>query len=135
MPPNPDGAMFHSVSLSSSGELPPGKETVPAATSSAAEASVKQKSKDLPADYEVGSDLSMTAKWKNGLVMESPNKDFRMHLGGRVQWDITNFDNDPALTVAPGAGGIGPQPPSTYFRRAAPRRRHDVRNVGLGGGI
>ncbi|HEX4413798.1 MAG TPA: porin [Lacipirellulaceae bacterium] len=68
--------------------------------------------------YEVGSDTKMNASWKNGVVFESAHKDFRFHIGGRVQWDISAFDNDPALLVAPAAGGIGPQPDSTQFRRA-----------------
>ncbi len=38
--------------------------------------------------YEVGSDLKMTGSWRNGLQFESANKDFRMHIGGRVQYDI-----------------------------------------------
>src|SRR5262249_36527808 len=73
--------------------------------------------------YEVGSDLKMSASWRNGLQFESANKDFRMHIGGRVQYDISAFDNDQALLVSPSVGGIGPQPDSTQFRR--PRIRMD----------
>jgi len=68
--------------------------------------------------YDVGSDTKMNASWKNGVVFESAHKDFRFHVGGRVQWDISAFDNDPALLVPPAVGGIGPQPDSTQFRRA-----------------
>ena len=75
----------------------------------------------LTGPYEVGSDLKMNATWKNGVVFESAHKDFRMHVGGRVQWDISAFDNDPALLAAPAVGGIGPQPDSTQFRRARVR--------------
>ncbi len=75
----------------------------------------------LTGPYEVGSDLKMNATWRNGVVFESAHKDFRMHVGGRVQWDVSAFDNDPALLVAPAAGGIGPQPDSTQFRRARVR--------------
>ena len=65
-----------------------------------------------------GSDLKMTASWKNGVQFATANKEFRMHVGGRVQWDISAFDNDPNLLVSPSVGGIGPQPDSTQFRRA-----------------
>ncbi len=34
-----------------------------------------------------------------------------------MQFDICMFDNDPALLVAPAAGGIGPQPDSLNIRR------------------
>jgi phosphate-selective porin OprO/OprP len=71
--------------------------------------------------YEVGSDLNMSASWRNGVQFESPNKDFRFHVGGRVQWDISLFDNDPDLLVSPKVGGIGPQDDSTQFRRARVR--------------
>ena len=39
--------------------------------------------------YEVGSDLSMTAKWNNGLELSTKNKDFRVHIGGRTQFDTS----------------------------------------------
>lgn len=52
---------------------------------------------------EVGSNLKMEASWKNGLEIESHNKDFRVHVGGRTQldaaWFAPNSDvqSDPAL--------------------------------------
>ena len=70
-----------------------------------------------PKGYEVGSDLKMTASWRNGVQFQSANKDFRLHIGGTIQFDIALFDNDNALTVAPGVGGIGPQPDSLDMRR------------------
>ena len=78
----------------------------------------KSKEETPPKGYEIGSDLKMNASWRNGVQFESANKDFRFHVGGRVQWDISLFDNDPALLVAPSKGGIGPEPDSTQFRRA-----------------
>jgi phosphate-selective porin OprO and OprP len=72
---------------------------------------------DDPKGYEVGSDLKMTASWRNGVQFQSANKDFRLHIGGTIQFDIALFDNDDALTVAPAAGGIGPQPDSLDMRR------------------
>ncbi|HMC10561.1 MAG TPA: hypothetical protein VKH44_04695, partial [Pirellulaceae bacterium] len=76
------------------------------------EKTAPQKTEAAPKGYEVGSDLKMTASWKNGLQIQTANKDFRMHIGGIVQFDIGLFDNDPNLVVAPSAGGIGPQPDS-----------------------
>jgi phosphate-selective porin OprO/OprP len=70
-----------------------------------------------PKGYEVGSDLKMSATWKNGVQIQSANKDFRMHVGGRTQFDICMFDNDPALVVPTAVGGIGPQPDSLDIRR------------------
>ena len=39
---------------------------------------------DEPKGYEVGSDLKMTATWRNGVQFESANKDFRFHVGGTI---------------------------------------------------
>ncbi|MBI3860554.1 MAG: hypothetical protein HY290_01515 [Planctomycetia bacterium] len=60
---------------------------------------------DDPEWYEVGSDLSMHASWKNGLEIETKNKDFRIKVRGRTQLDFASFsvpDNvnaDPSLVV------------------------------------
>lgn len=70
-----------------------------------------------PADYEIGTDLRMRSNWRNGLVFESPNNDFRMHVGGALQFDINFFDNPPGIQAPPAVGGIGPQPNSLNFRR------------------
>lgn len=45
--------------------------------------------------HEVGSDLSMTASWKDGLELSTKNKDFRVHIGGRTQIDTGWFSVDP----------------------------------------
>lgn len=45
-----------------------------------------------PEWYEVGSDVSMSANWKSGLELESKNKDFKVHVGGRVQFDSGWFN-------------------------------------------
>lgn len=66
---------------------------------------------------EVGADTSLFARWKHGLDLESKNKDFRVHIGGRTQYDNSFFANDPDLTVPPAIGGIGPQHDSFQFRR------------------
>lgn len=66
---------------------------------------------------EVGADLSMSASWKSGIEFSTKNKDFRIHVGGRTQLDISAFNNDPEITVPPAIGGIGPQPNSVQLRR------------------
>ena len=71
--------------------------------------------------YVVGSDTSMKASWRHGVEIESPHKDFRMHVGGRVQFDGVWLDgSDDAFDVpAPGSGtsGVG-DADSVNFRRA-----------------
>ena len=37
-------------------------------------------------------DLAMSAKWNDGLELQSKNKHFRTHIGGRVQFDTAWFD-------------------------------------------
>jgi len=37
--------------------------------------------------YVVGTNRSMTATWNNGLQFSSEDDAFRMHMGGRVDWD------------------------------------------------
>src|SRR5262245_61980003 len=40
-----------------------------------------------PPGVEVGKDKSLKGKWDNGFIFETPNKDFRMQIGGRTQFD------------------------------------------------
>jgi len=76
--------------------------------------------------YEVGADTALTAKWNHGLELQSKNKDFKVHVGGRTQFDTSFFSNDEALEVPGSVGGInggltgGSQPltDSMQFRRA-----------------
>lgn len=49
--------------------------------------------------YVVGSDLSMSATWNNGLELSSKNKDFRVHVGGRTQLDVGWFSVDPNVNA------------------------------------
>ncbi|HTQ38574.1 MAG TPA: porin [Pirellulales bacterium] len=67
--------------------------------------------------YEVGSDLHFSATWNKGLQFETPNKDFRFHVGGVLQFDLNYFDNPPGIQNPASKGGIGPQPDSLDFRR------------------
>ncbi len=61
------------------------------------------------AGHEVGSDLSMTAAWKDGLELSTKNKDFRVHIGGRTQLDAGWFSVDP--NVYSQAGGFNSPTP------------------------
>lgn len=65
--------------------------------------------------YEVGSDLGMTASWKNGLEIQSKNKDFRVHVGGRQQVDAVWLNGSQNGFV--NAGGVGDED-SVNFRRS-----------------
>jgi phosphate-selective porin OprO/OprP len=67
-----------------------------------------------PKPYTVGSDVKMSASWRNGLEIQSANKDFRIHVGGRTQFDTVFLNDSPAFT---GAGGVG-DADSMNFRRA-----------------
>ncbi|MBM4000747.1 MAG: hypothetical protein FJ297_14620 [Planctomycetes bacterium] len=57
--------------------------------------------------YEVGTDLGMTANWNHGLELSTRNKDFRVHVGGRTQFDAGWFDADPNLHNANGTPTTG----------------------------
>jgi len=67
-----------------------------------------------PQPYVVGSDAKMSASWKNGLEIQSANKDYRVHIGGRTQIDGVWLQQSSAFT---GAGGVG-DADSVNFRRA-----------------
>ncbi len=77
--------------------------------------------------YQVGSDLKMSANWKDGLNIESANKDFRVHVGGRTQLDWSGFtDGATAVMAARGWTKRGQLPPSPLADR-----RHLLRDHGL----
>jgi phosphate-selective porin OprO and OprP len=69
--------------------------------------------------YKVGTDLRMSATWQNGVMFETPNKDFWMRTGFRFQWDNVWFHQDATNKKAP-AAGVGPLVDGDYFRRIRP---------------
>ncbi|MDZ4820828.1 MAG: porin [Planctomycetota bacterium] len=71
-----------------------------------------------PAPYEIGSDKKLNANWNHGLEFKSEHGDFRMHVGGALNYDLVSFADDEPLEIAPALGGIGPNPDSTQIRRA-----------------
>jgi phosphate-selective porin OprO/OprP len=68
--------------------------------------------------YVVGSDMSIKARFWNGagVMFETPNKDFTMHLGGWAQWDNVSWSQN-ALNNSATAGNIGPLEDGDYWRR------------------
>jgi phosphate-selective porin OprO/OprP len=69
--------------------------------------------------YKVGTDLRMGASWQNGVVFETPNKDFWMRAGFRFQWDNVWFHQSAANRAAAPVG-VGPLTDGDYFRRIRP---------------
>jgi phosphate-selective porin OprO and OprP len=67
------------------------------------------------AGYKVGTDLRMNATWQNGVVFETPNKDFWMRAGFRFQWDNVWFHQ-----TAQNAKNDGKLLDGDYFRRVRP---------------
>lgn len=53
--------------------------------------------------YEVGSDVEFQGSWNHGLEFSTPNNDFRVHIGGRTQFDTIWFDDSPAFIGTGGA--------------------------------
>ncbi len=83
--------------------------------------------------YVIGSDMKGQVEFKDGLFLwiNSPNKDFTMHLGGWIQFDNVFWDEAPGLRAPPGArpghaqgvasgvaaDGIGNLQDGVFFRR------------------
>ncbi len=60
--------------------------------------------RELPADatcesggHVIGSDLGMTASWNHGFEVATKSRDFRVHIGGRTQFDVGWFDADSSV--------------------------------------
>lgn len=68
--------------------------------------------------FEIGKQLDMKARWDNGMwFLETADRAFRIHVGGRTQFDVVWLDPDNLnLQFAP--GGIGPVKDGVNFRRA-----------------
>jgi len=73
----------------------------------------EQPKKDEP--YVVGSDLKMNATWKDGVFIETANRDFWFHPGGVLQYDGAFFQaNDQVMN---GTKGTGPLNDAANLRR------------------
>jgi hypothetical protein len=104
------------ASLSQSPQIIPVGDQ-PAQGDAAAKAAEDAKKAAEP--YQVGSDMSIKARFFNGagVMFETPNKDFTMHLGGWFQWDNVWWNSSAGMATLPTAqaanqgvasGGIGP---------------------------
>lgn len=71
-----------------------------------------------PEWYEVSSDTKMAASWRNGLEFDSKNKDFRVHIGGRTQFDSAWFNTSQAMNSDPALGSGNTVRDGADFRRA-----------------
>ena len=49
--------------------------------------------KEASENYKVGSDMNMTATWRNGLFLSTTQKDFYIHIGGEMQYDSNFYGN------------------------------------------
>ncbi len=70
---------------------------------------------DGKADKSKVDPKSMSSKWNNGWESTSADKNFKYHVGGRVQFDSVFLQNDPPFYA--GTGPFGDQD-SVGFRRA-----------------
>lgn len=81
-----------------------------------AEAEAIAKKKAADEGSVVGANLGLAARWNHGLWLESADKAFKVHVGGRTQWDVVNVGAD--NNVMFGNGGIGDYDDAVNFRRA-----------------
>ncbi len=66
--------------------------------------------------FDVGKSLDLKTSWQHGLVAESADKAFKVHVGGRTQFDTVYMHGD--SDVEDGAGGTGEIMDAVNFRRA-----------------
>lgn len=79
------------------------------------EADEKKKTEDAQGKV-VGSDLGLTARWNHGLWVESADKAFRVHVGGRTQIDTVWLKAPDDVQF--GRNGVGRVDDAVGFRRA-----------------
>ena len=86
-----------------------------------------KRKEQLEKGVEVDNNPPLTAAWENNLFFTSPNKDWRVHLGGRFQFQ-TVFWNQPAYLKGPApqnggipasvkGDGVGTLDDGAFFRR------------------
>lgn len=85
------------------------------------EKSDEKKDAKPPEPYEVGSDLNMTAKWNHGIEFSTKHKDFKIHVGGRVQTDTSWYSGTGNVENSVDLGGVGPLRDATNMRRGRVR--------------
>lgn len=78
-----------------------------------------QQAAEAQEGHVVGSDLSMSASWNHGLELSTKAKDFRVHVGGRTQFDAGWFSVDQNVNNNLPQGGFNvPYGDGADFRRA-----------------
>lgn len=70
---------------------------------------------DVVADSKPSDPLQMNASWKHGLELETKDKNFRVHIGGRTQLDAVWLQDSPDAFLGAGGAGDGD---AVDFRRA-----------------
>jgi phosphate-selective porin OprO/OprP len=114
-------------------QLAGAQQAPPAATAAYADpvganAALATTAGSAPSETVVGSDTSIKARFFNGagIMFETPNKDFTMHLGGWAQWDNVWWGQSNGMAANPTAqaanqgvasGGVGQLEDGDYFRR------------------
>jgi len=73
-------------------------------------------SKTASESTEIGEDRSLSAKWDNGFVAETKDKAFRIHLGGRLEFDNCWFNQSDNILI--GKTPDQTMLDGTLFRRA-----------------
>ncbi|MDB5307900.1 MAG: oprO 1 [Gemmataceae bacterium] len=67
----------------------------------------KKKKEAQAKGHEIGSNLNMNVYWDNGLFFATPDRDWRIHVGGRFQFESVWWNQNPRLTgTPPGNGGV-----------------------------
>ena len=69
-----------------------------------------------PASWEVGKNLDFKVSWMNGLTAQTADKAFRIHVGGRTQFDTVWMTAPGQVQFGP--GGTGRIDDAFSFRRA-----------------
>ena len=103
-------------------EVPEGRELEPegvvAASETEAEELAPGESQLTDEGLTVGADVSLKPEWNNGLEFYSSNREFRVHVGGRAQFDTTAFTAGTGANLPPANGGLNPPlAGATNFRR------------------
>ncbi|NCX98791.1 MAG: hypothetical protein EBX35_09505, partial [Planctomycetia bacterium] len=57
----------------------------------------------------VGADVKLLPEWNNGLELFSTNREFRLHFGGRLQYDTTGFTAGDGPNLDSNDGGLNPR--------------------------
>ena len=110
------------LSVEAGPAAPAGVELLPEGTTTQGLTEAEQLARGEPqftsAGLTVGADVTLKPEWNNGLEFLSPNREFRVHVGGRAQVDTTAFTAGPGPNSAAAEGGLNPRlAGATNFRR------------------